>query len=233
MVSHTYKVYSENIKKIIDNPNTLAVFLVGSSKDVDFSFYDVEINDIDVFVFVKEGEKQERVLFEQKGIEFDINYFSKDGVKKLLSDREYFFVKEMKDAKVLFDIENISDTIKDMSRDIYLKGPSKLSLEEKSFLKQDIGTKISKLKNKEKFDVFEYHFLTNLYLKDIIIGYFNINDKWVPKDKKLLKVLEKENNELFNLVSKVSENYDYQKLLDVYNYIFKEIETKKIIKLIF
>lgn len=233
MVSHTYKVYSENIKKLIDNPNTLAVFLVGSSKDVDFSFYDVEINDIDVFVFVKEGEKQERVLFEQKGIEFDINYFSKDGVKKLLSDREYFFVKEMKDAKVLFDMENISNVIKDMSRDIYLKGPSKLSLEEKSFLKQDIGTKIFKLKNKEKFDVFEYHFLTNLYLKDIIIGYFNINDKWVPKDKKLLKVLKEENNELFNLVSKVSENYDYQKLLDVYNYIFKEIETKKIIKLIF
>ncbi|MGO0882875.1 hypothetical protein ACTPDI_08785 [Clostridioides difficile] len=233
MVSHTYKVYSENIKKLIDNPNTLAVFLVGSSKDVDFSFYDVEINDIDIFVFVKEGEKQERVLFEQKGIEFDINYFSKDGVKKLLSDREYFFVKEMKDAKVLFDMDNISNTIKDMSRDIYLEGPSKLSLEEKSFLKQDIGTRISKLKNKEKFDVFEYHFLTNLYLKDIIIGYFNINDKWVPKDKKLLKVLKKENNELFNLVSKVSENYDYQKLLDVYNYIFKETETKKIIKLIF
>lgn len=233
MVSHTYKVYSENIKKLIDNPNTLAVFLVGSSKDVDFSFYDVEINDIDIFVFVKEGEKQERVLFEQKGIEFDINYFSKDGVKKLLSDREYFFVKEMKDAKVLFDMDNISNTIKDMSREIYLEGPSKLSLEEKSFLKQDIGTRISKLKNKEKFDVFEYHFLTNLYLKDIIIGYFNINDKWVPKDKKLLKVLKKENNELFNLVSKVSENYDYQNLLDVYNYIFKETETKKIIKLIF
>ncbi|EGT4925092.1 hypothetical protein LWE84_15730, partial [Clostridioides difficile] len=62
---------------------------------------------------------------------------------------------------------------------------------------------------------------------------FNINDKWVPKDKKLLKVLKKENNELFELVSKVSENYDYQRLLDVYNYIFKEIETKEVIKLIF
>ncbi|EGT5069630.1 TPA: hypothetical protein ACMVDH_002508, partial [Clostridioides difficile] len=60
-----------------------------------------------------------------------------------------------------------------------------------------------------------------------------INDKWVPKDKKLLKVLKKENNELFELVSKVSENYDYQRLLDVYNYIFKEIETKEVIKLIF
>ncbi len=39
--------------------------------------------------------------------------------------------------------------------------------------------------------------LTNLYLKDIIIGYFNINDKWVPKDK-IAKSFKKENNELLN-----------------------------------
>ncbi|OJT77799.1 hypothetical protein [Clostridioides difficile] len=158
MIGCIYEVYNEEITKIIENQNTLAVYLVGSSKDVDFTLYDVEINDIDVFVFVKEGEKQERILFKKKGIEFDVNYFSKDGVKKLLSNREYFFVKEMKDAKVLFDRENISHIIKDISRDIYLEGPSKMSLEEKSFIKQDIGAKISNLKNKEKFDVFEYHF---------------------------------------------------------------------------
>lgn len=128
MIGCIYEVYNEEISKIIENQNTLAVYLVGSSKDVDFTLYDVEINDIDVFVFVKEGEKQERILFKKKGIEFDINYFSKDGIKKLLSNREYFFVKEMKDAKVLFDRENISHTIKDISRDIYLEGPSKMSL---------------------------------------------------------------------------------------------------------
>ncbi|MDL0176349.1 hypothetical protein QQO34_13300, partial [Clostridioides difficile] len=139
MIGCIYEVYNEEITKIIENQNTLAVYLVGSSKDVDFTLYDVEINDIDVFVFVKEGEKQERILFKKKGIEFDVNYFSKDGVKKLLSNREYFFVKEMKDAKVLFDRENISHIIKDISRDIYLEGPSKMSLEEKSFIKQDIG----------------------------------------------------------------------------------------------
>ncbi|HDA6213190.1 TPA: hypothetical protein O5M86_001264, partial [Clostridioides difficile] len=143
MIGCIYEVYNEEMTKIIENQNTLAVYLVGSSKDVDFTLYDVEINDIDVFVFVKEGEKQERILFKKKGIEFDVNYFSKDGVKKLLSNREYFFVKEMKDAKVLFDRENISNIIKDISRDIYLEGPSKMSLEEKSFIKQDIGAKIS------------------------------------------------------------------------------------------
>ncbi len=140
MIGCIYEVYNEEMTKIIENQNTLAVYLVGSSKDVDFTLYDVVINDIDVFVFVKEG-KNKREYCLKKGIEFDVNYFSKDGVKKLLSNREYFFVKEMKDAKVLFDRENISHIIKDISRDIYLEGPSKMSLEEKSFIKQDIGAK--------------------------------------------------------------------------------------------
>lgn len=74
-------------------------------------------------------------MFKKKGIEFDVNYFLKDGVKKLLLNREYFFVKEMKDVKVLFDRENILYIIKDISRNIYLEGFSKMLLEEKFFIK--------------------------------------------------------------------------------------------------
>lgn len=50
MIGCIYEVYNEEMTKIIENQNTLAVYLVGSSKDVDFTLYDVEINDIDVFV---------------------------------------------------------------------------------------------------------------------------------------------------------------------------------------
>ena len=39
-------------------------------------------------------------------------------------------------------------------------------------------------------DVYKRQFLTNLYLKDIIVGYFIINNKWLPKDKKLFKSLK-------------------------------------------
>ena len=73
---------------------------------------------------------------------------------------------------------------------------------------------------KEKFDVFEYEFLTNLYLKDIIVGYFIINNKWLPKDKKLFKSLKDENIELFRLCKKVIETYEYKDLINVYKYIF-------------
>ncbi len=67
MIGCIYEVYNEEITKIIENQNTLAVYLVGSSKDVDFTLYDVEINDIDVFVFVKRRGKTKREYCLKKG----------------------------------------------------------------------------------------------------------------------------------------------------------------------
>ena len=96
----------------------------------------------------------------------------------------------------------------------------KLSKEDINLLEANLYAKIEDLKNKEKFDAFEYEFLTNLYLKDIIVGYFIINNKWLPKDKKLFKSLKDENIELFRLCKKVIETYEYKDLINVYKYIF-------------
>ena len=62
--------------------------------------------------------------------------------------------------------------------------------------------------------------ILGIYLKDIIVGYFIINNKWLPKDKKLFKSLKDENIELFRLCKKVIENYEYKDLINVYKYIF-------------
>ena len=76
--------------------------------------------------------------------------------------------------------------------------------------------------NKEKYDIFEYKFLTNLYLKDIIVGYFIKNNKWTPKDKNLFKCLKNENLELYKLCKKVIKSYEYEDLECVYKYIFSK-----------
>mgnify|MGYP003511749840 CR=1 FL=1 len=52
------------------------------------------------------------------------------------------------------------------------------------------------------------------------ISYFIINNKWLPKDKKLFKSLKDENIELFRLCKKVIETYEYKDLINVYKYIF-------------
>lgn len=222
MENSIYNIYNEEIKKIINNENTKAVYLVGSSKNVDLQLNNVYVNDIDLFVFVKNGDDQTRIVKNIKNIEFDINYFSEKGVEKFIEYKEYFFLKEMKNPKIVYDKFNISDNIINLCKNKFIEGPNKLSNEDINLLESNIYAKISDLKNKEKFDNFEYEFLTNLYLKDIIVGYFIINNKWIPKDKKILKSLENENLELFKLCKVAIEKYDYNELENVYKYIFSK-----------
>jgi len=222
MKNSIYNIYSEEIKKIIKDENTKAVYLVGSSKNIDLNSNNMSINDIDLFVFIKNGDEQTRIIKKIENTEFDINYFSEKGVQKFIENKEYFFLKEMKNPKIVYDKLGISENIINLCKNKFIEGPNELSSDDIKLLETNTYAKIEDLKNKEKFDIFEYEFLTNLYLKDIIVGYFIINNKWIPKEKKLLKSIKYENIELFKLCKKVIETYEYKDLENVYKYIFKQ-----------
>lgn len=222
MENSIYNIYNKEVKKIIDNENTIAIYLVGSSKNIDLqSDYNILINDIDIFVFTKKGDEQVRIVKNIENIGFDISYFSEKMIYKFLNEKEYFFLKEMKNPKVVYDKFGISKNIINLCKKKFKEGPKKLSKEEKKLLESNIYSKIEDLNIKDKFNSFEYQFLTNLYLKDIIVGYFIINNKWIPKDKKLFEIIKNENLELFRLCKKVIETYEYKDLKKVYKYIFK------------
>ncbi len=231
MTSKIYEICKIEIEKLKQNSNTIAVFLVGSAKNIDLKVADKNINDIDIFVFVNVGENQVREIKKIDGIEFDINYFSRRGFKHLIDNREYFFLKEMKEAKIIFDRNNTASGIIQLCGRKYLEGPNKVSDEEKFFMKSEIESNINRLKNKEKFDLFEYEFLVNLYLKELIVGYFTINNKWIPKDKRLFKELKIESPQLYKLVNEIKDGDKYEKLLEIYNYIYKGVVMKNYIKI--
>lgn len=226
-----YKIYNEEIKNIINDSKVTSILLVGSAKNLDLSLDDIQINDIDIFVTTKEGPDQERIIKDINGIEFDINYFSNEGVNKFIENKEYFFLKEMKEAKIIYDKNKDINKIIELCNTEYNKGPKSLTQNEKSFLKMEILSKIERLKQREKYEDFEYKFLINIYLKDIIESFFKINDKWIPKDKKMMSVLKKEEIQLFNFVKKVNENYLYEDLLNVYKYVFENIDISNNIKI--
>lgn len=231
MKNKIYTIFNTEIDNIIKNNNTISIFLVGSSKNIDLRSPNANINDIDLFVFVNQGENQVRLVKEIDNIEFDINYFSRNGFKNLMDEKEYFFLKEMKDAVIIYDKNNTAFNIINLCKMKYIEGPKKISNDEKQFLKSEIGSKISRLSNQEKFDNFEYEFLTRLYLKDIIIGYFIIKDKWIPKDKNLLKSLKIEDEKLFSMIEEVHQSCNYKNLFKAYDYVFKDVSTNKIIKI--
>lgn len=232
MENSIYKTYKEEIELINSNDNVNSILLVGSSKNINFELDYNFINDIDIFIIVKEGPYQERIIKERNGIEFDINYFSIKGVYKFIEEKEYFFLKEMKDAKVIYNKDKNLNNIISLCRVEYNKGPKLLSEDEKKFIKIETLSKLERLKIKDKYEEFEYKFLINVYLKDLIIAFFNINNKWVPKDKKLIATIKQEDIVLYNLVKKVNQNYLYEDLFNVYKYIFKDINiTTKDIKI--
>lgn len=231
MENRIYTIYKKEIENIKSNENVKAIFLVGSSKNINLNNKEAKVNDIDIFVIKALNYLQVREIKNIEGIEFDINYFSKTGIEKLIEDREYFFLKEMSNPKIVYNnLENVDAIIKEC-KDAFDKGPLELSESEKIFIKNDIKSKIDRLKNHEKLEKYEYEFLTNLYLKDIIVGYFSINRKWVPKDKKIMKTLKIEDSKLFDLVQNVQKYYKYEDLLTVYEYIFKNIDVSKNIKI--
>ena len=232
MENSIYKTYKEEIELINSNDNVNSILLVGSSKNINFELDYNFINDIDIFIIVKEGPYQERIIKERNGIEFDINYFSIKGVYKFIEEKEYFFLKEMKDAKVIYNKDKNLNNIISLCRVEYNKGPKLLSEDEKKFIKIETLSKLERLKVKDKYEEFEYKFLINVYLKDLIIAFFNINNKWIPKDKKLITTIKQEDIVLYNLVKKVNQNYLYEDLFNVYKYIFKDINiTTKDIKI--
>lgn len=231
MDNKIYRTYKEEIECIKNDSRINSILLVGSTKHVDLELESYKVNDIDIFVITDEGPYQERIIKEINGIEFDINYFSTKGVYKFIQQKEYFFLKEMKEAKVVYNKNEKLNDIIDLCKVEYKKGPKSLSKDEKSFIKAEILSKIERLKSKEKYEDFEYQFLMNIYLKDLIVAFFNISDKWVPKDKKIIGTLKDEDIKLFNLVKTVNESYLYEDLLNVYKYIFKNIDIAKNIKI--
>ena len=222
MKKSIYQIYYEEIERIINDENTKAIYLVGSSKNLNLKDEDISLSDIDIFVFVKDGDLQTRIVKKIENIGFDINYFSEKGVYKFINEKEYFFLKEMKEPKVIYDKNKISNKIINLCKEKFIEGPNKISEEEIKLLKACILAKVDDLKDIEKFNSFEYQFLTNLYLKDIIVGYFIINNRWIPKDKKLFNSLKEEDIRSYKLCKKAIETYEYKDLINAYKYIFKE-----------
>lgn len=222
MVKDFFTTYKKKIKDIKNDETTIAIFLVGSSKKIYNEFNIDDIKDIDLFIVSNQEENQIRNQERLNGIEFDINKFSEKYINFMISNKEYFFINEMKDAKPIYDSKNISDKLIHLSQEKYDEGPEKLSKGEILVLKNTILDNISRLEKKDDFENFEYEFLTNVYLKDIIKGYFIINGKWMPKDKKIFKYLSKNEKNLFELSKNVYKDYEYNNLKKVYEYVFKK-----------
>ena len=210
-------IFQREIDLIKKDENTLSIVLVGSSKDLDFED-DVKINDIDLFIFTKEQkEDQIRINKVVSSVEFDLNYISRKGCTNFIKNKEYFFLK-INDGKIIFDTSNYAKDILRICNNAYEEGPDKIPEEIKKDKMIEIESEIKKLKQKDEFEDFEYDFFVNIALRDLIRMYYIKNDEWVPKDKKLIKSIKKDDKKIYDILKNTSDD-KYEMLLNIFEYI--------------
>lgn len=214
---NTYDIFINVIENLKKDENVKSIIHVGSSKDK-IKNPNCKINDIDLFIIVeKQNENQIRKVKKINNIEFDFNYISIDGSYQFIENKIYFFLK-IKDGNIIYDENNIGKEILSLCEKKYDEGPDKLSFENKKFKVDELISEISRLKNKEDYEEFEYEFLIYMYLHKIIKTYYLINDIWLPKDKKLFKSLKEQDIKLYELVINVKNENKYEKILEVIKY---------------
>ena len=122
------------------------------------------------------------------------------------------------DGKIIYDTCGFAKEILQKCKTIYDNGPDKICEEEKRDKMLEIKSEIKKLESKDEFEEFEYDFFINIALRDLIRMYYIKNDKWVPKDKKLLKSIKKDDKNIYDILKNESFN-KYEVLLKIYKYI--------------
>ncbi|WP_434798923.1 hypothetical protein [Terrisporobacter vanillatitrophus] len=222
MNNNIYNTFVKVIEGFKKDKNVKSIIHVGSSKEKIYE-ENTKVNDIDLFIIVGNQEKNQiRKVEKIDEIEFDFNYISIKGCYDFIESKTYFFLN-IKDGKLLYDENNFGKGILSLCEEKYKEGPNKLSKEEKLFHANQLLSDISRLKQKDEYDEFEYDFLIYMYLNKIIKMYYLINDIWLPKDKKLLKSLKMQEPTLYKLVCNVRGSEKYKKITKVTDYIFKNL----------
>lgn len=116
------KAFGFVLDKLKSDENNISIMLVGSAKYKDLSDENLSINDIDLFVIRKNQiSDQIREFPNYFGVEFDINYFSIESANRYIERGEKFFVKAISNPVVVFEREEVSESIIEKCKIMYDK----------------------------------------------------------------------------------------------------------------
>lgn len=116
------KAFDFVVNKLKSDENNISIMLVGSAKYKDLSDENLSINDIDLFVIRKNQiSDQIREFSSYFGVDFDINYFSIESANRYIERGEKFFVKAISNPVVVFEREEVSESIIEKCKIMYDK----------------------------------------------------------------------------------------------------------------
>ena len=116
------KAFNFIIDKLKNDENNISIMLVGSAKYKNLADENLSINDIDLFIIRRNQiSDQIREFSSYFGVDFDINYFSIESANRYIERGEKFFVKAISNPVVVFEREEVSESIIEKCKIMYDK----------------------------------------------------------------------------------------------------------------
>lgn len=116
------KAFNFVIDKLKNDENNISIMLVGSAKYKNLADENLSINDIDLFIIRRNQiSDQIREFYSYFGVDFDINYFSIESANRYIERGEKFFVKAISNPVVVFEREEVFESIIEKCKIMYDK----------------------------------------------------------------------------------------------------------------
>ncbi|KJS85286.1 MAG: hypothetical protein JM58_08900 [Peptococcaceae bacterium BICA1-8] len=211
--------FEMEIERIRSQESVQAVFLTGAAAGelCDFS----KLRDIDIFVILPKGQFLEREVADRGGVTWDITYLPINLLKQGIKEKWPFLILGLYKSKPII-IEDVQvDYLLAEIQSISLQGPGALTEEELKYLRFKLAQDYEDLYNRRK-DAFNSKFLAYNLFKEILIAYFNLNNRWVPREKKMLAAI-KEEKDLYNVCVKFLEEKNVEKSLSYLQNMIKYV----------
>lgn len=215
------KIIDKKIEEIISKENTLCILIIGAGAKIEKEKFHL-LNDIDLFVIIKDSNNFEREVVSINGVKFDISYMSLDLFEKSVSEKWPLIAKMLSNYKKVYQSDNkISELLYTIHK-IYWSGPKAIDINEIDYIRfklyQDYEDILTRLDDK-----INSLFLMNNLFKNILVSHFKLNNLWVPKDKKILNILYEIDNDLFSLCNSFIMENNIEKKLDLLSEILRYV----------
>jgi len=192
-------IFSEKIEDIISHRDVNCILLIGSGAEAYREDLD-KVRDIDLFVIYENSSSPfEREVINFKGVEFDISYISLRELKTGVREEWSFLISSLYKFRYVYKKDDKAEEVLRKINELYNNGPRKLKKIEIDSIRFEINQYLAELQVRRK-DKFNCIFLTNNLLKRVLVAYFELNNLWIPKDKKILNAIMERDRQLFDKV---------------------------------
>lgn len=179
-MGHKKTIYLNELARLKNDNDVLGVLLVGKGAKASDETFEA-LNDIDLIVLTRSGDKNRRSVKVIDGVDIDMSYLPVSFVDKCLEEINLLWIEILASGKIVYS-KNIEGLI-GKSKRIWEKGSEALSPLKKAYYSFYLTTSLEDIENRLNKEALA-KYLINEWLSSAMAIIFRLNRVFLPLKKK-------------------------------------------------